>query len=94
MEPRAPVPSVDQLFTTLQNLYAGRDSGQSSYSFSLTRQEYQLLQEWLSEDSELGRWHLAHVALHRKLYRKPYRNSYPLPLSSYGPSCRLLERGK
>ncbi|KAI6913889.1 hypothetical protein D0869_07080 [Hortaea werneckii] len=57
VEPRAPVPSVDQLFTTLQDLYAGRDSGQSSYSFDFTSQEYQLLQERLSEDRELGRWY-------------------------------------
>ncbi|RMZ06319.1 hypothetical protein D0862_04645 [Hortaea werneckii] len=57
VEPRAPVRSVDQLFTTLQDLYAGRDSGQSNYSFDLTRQEYQSLQTWVSEDRELGRWY-------------------------------------
>ncbi|RMY70580.1 hypothetical protein D0864_10849 [Hortaea werneckii] len=57
VEPRAPVPSVDQLFTTLQDLYAGRDSGQNSYSFDFTSHEYQLLQERLSKDNELGRWY-------------------------------------
>ncbi|RMY61648.1 hypothetical protein D0863_11212 [Hortaea werneckii] len=57
VEPRALVQSVDQLFTTLQDLYAGRDSGQNRYSFDLTSQEYHLLLERLSGDSELGRWY-------------------------------------
>ncbi|KAI7183170.1 hypothetical protein KC343_g269 [Hortaea werneckii] len=57
VEPRAFVQSVDQLFTTLQDLYAGRDSEQIRYSFDLTSQEYHLLLERLSGDSELGRWY-------------------------------------